>query len=182
MKRYAHCLMTSFVFITAAFSYSLAAQSRSTTTQARIKKIPANYSGFYISFEMCHACAYIGWQRDVVSALGKAGVKGLVSDDVSSHYAPQSYWTLKTLQLRGVKKGEDEDWQLPVYAGPFDSKHAADQVFLQVPSILHPVFDEVDKQRVGLNDNYNRARKFHDCTGNQCDIYGFFVQLVRVQR
>jgi hypothetical protein len=181
MKRIANSLTALLILMFMAVSYSSAADSHSTATQGRIKKMAAN-AGFYISFEMCHACAYIGWQRDIVSALGKADIKALVSDDVRSHYTPQPYWTLNTLQLRGAKKAEAEEWSLPVYAGPFESKHRADRVFSQLPSILNTVFDEVDKQRAGLNDNYNRARKFHDCTGNQCDIYGFFVQLVRVQR
>lgn len=146
---------------------------------ARVVTSPAK-AGFYIQFWMCHACAYGSWQKDTISALGRAGIQALVSDDKSSHYTEQSYWPLRSIRLRNVK---NEDWPTPVYAGPFPSEDSARQVFSRVPSILNPVFDEIDEQRAAIGDTEYKnffSRSFRDCSGNQCDVYGFFVQLVRV--
>lgn len=134
--------------------------------------------GFYIKFDMCHACAYAVWQKDTISALARAGIKAFVSDVIRSHYTEQSYWTLKSLRLRRVG---NEGWLTPVYAGPFESELSARQTFSRLPAILTPVFDEIDKRRAEIGDTTTHwSRSFDNCSGKQCDIYGFFVQLVRV--
>lgn len=147
-------------------------QSRATASRAK--------PGFYIQFEMCHACAFADWQKYTASALARAAVPALVSDDISSHYTEQGYWTLSSIRLRRIR---NEGWPMPLYGGPFESESAARQVFSRLPSILTPVFDQIDRERAAIGDtDYKKyfSRRFQNCSGNQCDIYGFFIQLVRV--
>jgi hypothetical protein len=86
------CWLIGLVLIAVLFTLSSGQVRR---RQSRVTASPAK-PGFYIQFDMCHACAYGGWQKDAVSALGRAGVQAFVSDDISSHYTEQSYWTLKS--------------------------------------------------------------------------------------
>jgi hypothetical protein len=130
------CWLIGLVLIAVLFTLSSGQVRR---RQSRVTASPAK-PGFYIQFDMCHACAYGGWQKDAVSALGRAGVQAFVSDDISSHYTEQSYWTLKSVRLRRVR---NEGWPTPVYAGPFPSEDSDRQVFYRLPSILNPVFDEI---------------------------------------
>lgn len=180
MKRYAYCLTVWFLLMATALSPSSAAQGRN-ARQTRVKAFPAK-PGFYIQFNMCHACSYYGWQKDTVSALGKAGVQALVSDDPLSHHTEQRYQALQSLRLRRVvaSRRVTEDWSTPLYAGPFDSEQAARQAFSQLASILKPALDEFDKQRAQIGDK-PWSRQLKDCTGNECKLAGYSVQLVRVQ-
>ncbi|HEX3526331.1 MAG TPA: hypothetical protein VH988_04625 [Thermoanaerobaculia bacterium] len=134
--------------------------------------------GFYIRLDVCHACAYYGWQRDTISAFRKVGIQAFVAEDTASHYTEQQYWTLPSLLLRKVSQKKDEDWSVPVYAGPFDFEQAAKQEFSKLASILKPSLDEFDKHEVG---NKPLSRQFTDCTGNQCTLAGYFVQFIKVQ-
>jgi len=175
MKRCACCLTVWFLFMATAFGHSSAASTR----QVRAATFSAK-AGFYIQLWRCHACAYIGWQKNVVSTFGRSGIKAFVSDDVMSHYTKQQYWTLKALRLRRLQEAENEGWQLPVFAGPFNSKRAADLVSSQIPSTFTQVFDEIDKKEAETGNSPHWSRQLENCTGNECDIYGFFIQLVRV--
>lgn len=174
MRRYV-CWLISLLLVATAFSLSSPAQQRSrkATKSTAFSAKP----GFYIQFDMYHATMYGGWQNDVVSAFGRAGVKAFVSNDVRSHYTEQTYWTLKALRLRAVKS---ESIWLPVYAGPFESESSAKQVFSTLPSILNTVLKQYDKQRAEIGDTTRWSHRLENCTGNQCDLAGFIIQLVRV--
>ena len=176
MKRYACWLVGLLLFVT-AFNLSSLAQVRG-RKHTRVTTSAAK-PGFYIQFEMCHACAYWGWQKDIISAFGRSGSQAFVSDDISSHYSEQSYWTLRSLRVR---RGRDEHWSLPVYGGPFETEYSAKRVFSHLPSILNQALDKYDKQRAEIGDTTRWSHQFERCTGNQCQLAGFFIQLVRVQR
>lgn len=180
MKRYAY-LTVWFLLVATALHPSSAAQ-RSSTRQTRAVAFPAK-PGFYIQFSMCHACTYYGWQKDTVSALGKAGVQAFVSDDPGSGYhdTEQPYLPLQSLRLRGVvgSRRVAEDWVTPVYAGPFDTEEAARQVFSQLASILKSALDESDKRGAQVGSE-PYSRQFRDCSGNHCALAGYSVQLVSV--
>ncbi len=136
--------------------------------------------GFYVQFSMCHACAYKGWQAEVASALAGSGVKASACDAPSSHYTPRQYASLKTLRLRQPQ--QEEEWDVNVYAGPMASQRSAAQLRSRIPSLLTEVFDRIDKQHEESGDHPHLVRRLENCTGNQCDIYGFFLQIVRVTR
>lgn len=180
MKRYAY-LTVWFLLVATALHLSSAAQRRG-TTQRRPSAFPAK-PGFYIQFSMCHACTYYGWQKDTVSALGKAGVQAFASDDPGSgyHNTEQPYLALQSLRLRGVVGSQrvTEDWFTPLYAGPFDSEVAARQVFAQLASILRSALDESDKRGAQVGSE-PYSRPLRDCSGNHCTLAGYSVQLVSV--
>lgn len=136
--------------------------------------------GFYIRLDVCHACAYYGWQRDTISAFQKVEIQAFVAEDTSSHYTKQQYLALPSLQLRKVSQKKDEDWSVPVYVGPFDSEQAAKKEFSKLASTLKSSLDEFDKHGAEVG-NKPLPRQFTDCTGNQCTLAGYFVQLIRVQ-
>ena len=180
-RRSAYRIAFWFLLMSASLNLSSAAQ-RSSTRQTRATAFPAK-PGFYIQFSMCHACTYYGWQKDTVSALGKAGIQALVSDDPGSgyHNTEQPYLALNSLRLRAVVGSQrvTEDWFTPLYAGPFDSEGAARQVFPQLPSILKSALDESDRRGSQVG-NKPYSREFRDCSGNHCTLAGYAVQLVSV--
>src|SRR5260370_1768662 len=63
-------------------------------------------AGFYVQFEMCHACAFPDWQKHTATTL--AGTVGaiLVSDE-GDHYSEQGYATLRSIRLRKIRNNED---------------------------------------------------------------------------
>lgn len=190
IRRYACCITVCFLLMATTLSQSSAAQRRS-TRQVRATAFPAK-PGFYIQFAMCHACAYVGWQKDTVSALSKAGVQAFVSDDPASGYGyydteqPYSTREGRPLRLRRVvtSRRVTEDWFKSLYAGPFDSEQAARQVFSHLPSTLKPALDAFIKSRAHLRheEDVQWSRQLTDCSGNHCRLAGYSFELLRVLR
>lgn len=176
------CWLIGLLLIAPVFNLSSPAQNRG-RRQTSTAASPAR-PGFYIQFEIVRAAQYGNWQRDIISALGRVGVQGFVSDDISSHYTEQSYWTLRDLRLRrpGAEGMTASGMSLPVYAGPFETEQSARQVSSQLPSILNPIFDKIDRGMAAPGDTTTYfSRRFENCTGNQCSLHALLIQLVRVQ-
>lgn len=137
---------------------------------------PGAAPGFYIQIEMCHACAYPDWQKEAASALAKAGVAAFASDDIVSHQSNQRFVVLKILPLRKIS---DEGWPIPIYVGPFKSENDARHLVTKLPTILEA---GIAKSVAGMGKRSAAPPGLENCLGNHCDLSGYFVNLIRVQR
>src|SRR5260370_33507559 len=56
-------------------------------------------AGFYVQFEMCHACAFPEWQKHTATTLAGTVGASLVADH-RGHYSEQGYAALRSIVLR----------------------------------------------------------------------------------
>jgi hypothetical protein len=136
--------------------------------------------GFYVELDRCHACAYPGWQLMTIQALDKSGPKAWVSDVLGAHRTGRPYETVEDLPMRKVRR--EESWMVNVFAGPFDSAEGAKKFIGRLPAILRSNESRLVQQNSAWAQDFavDDRQQLASCAGNHCDLFGFFVNLIKV--
>jgi hypothetical protein len=120
MKRLIISLLMIFLFATSSFS-----QTRRGARPAQISMKP----GYYFTIDMCHACYYPDWAKDIVRLFKEKGISATTYEGAMMETPKERFAPVKIFQRRGL-------WKDIVYVGPFASEEAAIEELDKFPAVL----------------------------------------------
>ena len=119
-KRLITGLLMALLFATASFS-----QARRGSRPAQISMKP----GYYFTVDMCHACYYPDWAKDIARLFKEKGVSATTYEGAMMESPKERFVTVKMFQRRGL-------WKDVVYVGPFETEEAAAGALDKFPAVL----------------------------------------------
>jgi hypothetical protein len=119
-KRLITGLLMAFLFATASFS-----QTRRGARPAQISMKP----GYYFTVDMCHACYYPDWAKDIARLFKEKGISATTYEGAMMEVPKERFAPVKIFQRRGL-------WKDVVYVGPFASEEAAIEALDKFPAVL----------------------------------------------
>jgi hypothetical protein len=159
MNRLVTCLLLTLLCATTLFSQT---RRSARPTQTSIKP------GYYFTVDMCHACYYPNWTKDLLrlfqaQGLRAAGYEGAVMETPSEKFA-----AVKMFPRRGL-------WKDIVYVGPFTSEEAALAALDKFPLVLAEVQRKRNKMEgaEGAGWPLSDGEKVRRTKGNDYQ-YGFY--------
>ncbi|HEX8087445.1 MAG TPA: hypothetical protein VF762_01240 [Blastocatellia bacterium] len=119
-KRLIACLVMVFLFAAAGLS-----QARRGARPAQVNMKP----GYYFTVDMCHACYYPDWAKDIARLFKEKGISATTYEGAMMESLKERFAPVKIFQRRGL-------WKDVVYVGPFGSEEAASEALDKFPSVL----------------------------------------------
>ena len=101
-------------------------------SQARRGTRPAQTSvkpGYYFTVDMCHACYYPDWAKDIARLFKEKGISATTYEGTMMESPKERFAPVKIFQRRGL-------WKDIVYVGPFGSEEAAVEALDKFPGVL----------------------------------------------
>jgi len=123
MKRLLTCFVIALLCATAHF-----AQTRRGARPAQTAMKP----GYYFTVDMCHACYYENWAKDIARSFQEKGLRTIVYEGAMMETPNEKFAPVKIFARRGL-------WKDIVYVGPFESEQAAIEALDKFPVVLGPV-------------------------------------------
>ncbi len=123
MKRLITCLLLMLLAVPAFFS-----QTRRTVRPAQTGIKP----GYYFTVDMCHACYYQNWTKDLLRLFQAQGLRATVYEGAMMETPSERFASVKMFPRRGL-------WKDVVYVGPFPSEEAALAALDKFPIVLREV-------------------------------------------
>src|ERR1700720_3522632 len=102
MKRLITCLLLMLLGVPAFFS-----QTRRTVRPAQTSIKP----GYYFTVDMCHACYYPNWTKDLLRLFQAQGLRATVYEGAMMETPSERFASVKMFPRRGL-------WKDIVYVGP----------------------------------------------------------------
>ncbi|MCP9493084.1 MAG: hypothetical protein MSG64_01380 [Pyrinomonadaceae bacterium MAG19_C2-C3] len=159
MKRLTTCLI--IILLCAATPFS---QTRRNTrpAQTSIKH------GYYFTVDMCRACYYPEWRKDVVRLFQQQGIGATIYEGAMMETANERFVSLKIFPKRGM-------WSDVVYVGPFASEEVAVAALDKFPAVLGTVQRKRNKMGGSADEGWllEEGEKVRRTKGNDYK-YGFY--------
>ena len=108
MKRLITCLLLMLFSVPTFFSQRRTVRP----AQSSIKL------GYYFTVDMCHACYYPNWTKDLLRLFQAQGLKATLYEGAMMETPSERFVSMKMFPRRGL-------WKDIVYVGPFTSEEAA---------------------------------------------------------
>ena len=122
MKRLITCLLLILFSVPTFFS------QRRTVLPAQSSIKP----GYYFTVDMCHACYYPNWAKDLLRLFQAQGLKATLYEGAMMETPSERFVSMKMFPRRGL-------WKDIVYVGPFTSEEAALAALDKLPIVLREV-------------------------------------------
>lgn len=119
-KRLITGLLITLLLATTSFS-----QTRRGARAAPISMKP----GYYFTVDMCHACYYSDWAKDISRLFKEKGISATTYEGAMMEVPKERFAPVKIFQRRGL-------WKDIVYVGPFESEETAIQALDKFPAVL----------------------------------------------
>ena len=123
MQRLISCLLLMLLSVTAVVS-----QTRRNVRPAQTSVKP----GYYFTVDMCHACYYTNWTKDLLRLFQAQGLKATLYEGAMMETPSDRFALVKMFPRRGL-------WKDIVYVGPFASEQAAQAALDKFPIVLREV-------------------------------------------
>jgi hypothetical protein len=158
-KRLISGLLMAFLLGTATFS-----QTRRGARPAQISMKP----GYYFTVDMCHACYYTDWAKDIVRLFKEKGISATTYEGAMMEVPKEPFAPVKIFQRRGL-------WSDIVYVGPFESEETAVQALDKFPAVLGMVQRKRNKMEGAESGGWpvNDNEKVRRAVGNDYK-FGFY--------
>jgi hypothetical protein len=88
--------------------------------------------GYYFTVDMCHACYYPNWTKDLTRLFRAQGVGAATYEGAMMETPSESFASVKMFPRRGL-------WKDIVYVGPFTSEESALKALNKFPAVLAEV-------------------------------------------
>jgi hypothetical protein len=159
MKRVIVCLFLMLLCVTAVFS-----QTRRTVRPAQTSIKP----GYYFTVDMCHACYYPNWTKDLLRLFQAQGLKVIAYEGAMMETPRERFASVKMFPRRGL-------WKDIVYVGPFTSEETALAALDKFPVVLREVQRKRNKMDAGSDGGWpvSDGEKVVRTKGNDYK-YGFY--------
>lgn len=159
MKSLIACLIITLLCATAPLS-----QTRRSARPAQTSIKP----GYYFTVDMCRACYYPEWRKDVVRLFQQQGISALIYEGAMMETAHERFASLKVFPRRGM-------WSDVVYVGPFASEEAAVAALDKFPAVLGTVQRKRNKLGGAADEGWTlvEGEKVQRTKGNDYK-YGFY--------
>ncbi len=131
MKRLILCLLIMLLGATAFF-----AQTRRSVRSAPTSIKP----GYYFTVDMCHACYYPNWNKDLLRLFQAQGLKATSYEGAMMETRRERFAPVRMFPRRGL-------WKDIVYVGPFVSEETATAALDKFPIVLGEV--QRKRNRIG---------------------------------
>ena len=160
MKRLITCMVIILLCATTPPS-----QTRRSARLAQTSMKP----GYYFTVDMCRACYYPEWRKDVVRLFQGQHVSTIIYEGAMMETPNERFASLKIFPRRGL-------WSDVVYVGPFASEKAAVAALDKFPNVLGYVQRKRNKMGGSADEGWpvvSEGEKVRRTKGNDYK-YGFF--------
>jgi hypothetical protein len=124
--------------------------------------------GYYFTVDMCRACYYPEWKKDVVRLFQKQDVSAIIYEGAMMETPNERFASLKIFPRRGM-------WSDVIYVGPFASEKAAVDSLDKFPAVLGYVQRKRNKLGGSADEGWplTESEKVQRTKGNDYK-FGFF--------
>jgi hypothetical protein len=159
MTKLITCLLLMLLSATALF-----AQKRPGVRPAQTGIKP----GYYFTVDMCHACYYPNWTKDLLRPFQAQGMSAITYEGAMMESANERFASVKMFPRRGL-------WKDLVYVGTFLTEEAALKALDKFPVVLGEVQRKRSKMGGGTDEGWPLAEgeKVRRTKGNDYQ-YGFY--------
>ncbi|MCI0525148.1 MAG: hypothetical protein L0Y75_07785 [Acidobacteria bacterium] len=159
MKRLITCMAIISLCATMPFS-----QTRRSARPAQTSMKP----GYYFTIDMCRACYYTDWEKDVIRLFKEQQISATVYEGAMMETPNEKFFSMKIFPKRGL-------WGDIVYVGPFASEETAIAALDKFPAVLGFVQRKRSKMGGGADQGWpvKEGEKVRRTRGNDYK-YGFY--------
>jgi hypothetical protein len=141
------------------------------SSQTRRGARPAQISmkpGYYFTVDMCHACYYTDWAKDIARLFKEKGISATTYEGAMMESPKERFAQVKIFQRRGL-------WKDIVYVGPFGSEEAAIGALDKFPAVLGSAQRKRNKMEGSENGGWpvGEDERVRRAAGNDYK-YGFY--------
>lgn len=159
MKRWTACLLLVLLGAGALFSQ----------TRRGVRSTPTSVKpGYYFMIDMCHACYYPNWTKDLARSFQAEGLGVSIYEGAMMESPNERFASVKMFPRRGL-------WKDLVYVGPFASEEAALTALDKFPAALRVVQGKRNKMDGGEGGGWplEAGEKVRRTKGNDYQ-FGFY--------
>ena len=159
MKRLITCLLVVLLCASALFS-----QTRRGVRPAQTSIKP----GYYFTVDMCRACYYPNWTKDLIRLFQAQGVSATIYEGAMMETPNERFALVQVFPRRGL-------WKDVVYVGPFTSEGVAIETLNKFPAVLGQVQRKRNKMDGAADGGWplSEGEKVGRTKGNDYK-YGFY--------